>query len=331
VIDQTSFAKFLLVGRDAEAALSWLCANDIARAPGSLVYTQMLNAKGGIECDLTVARLSHDRFYLVTGTGFATHDFDWISRNIPEGLDAHLVDGTSAHAVLSLFGPRARDVLGSVTANKIGNEAFPFGTWRRLQVAGAQLMALRVTYVGELGWELHVPVEFAATVYGALMEAGRPHGIANAGYRAIDSLRLEKGYRAWGADIGPDHSPLMAGLGRAVKLNQDKPFLGQEALLEQHSRPLPRLLAGFAAGPEVVLLGRETIYRDGRRVGWLASAGYGYTVGQSLGYGYVQSPAGVDRHYVLSGTYELEVAGERLAATAFFDPPYDAKGTRVRA
>ena len=331
LFDQTSFAKFLLVGRDAEAALSWLCANDIARAPGSLVYTQMLNAKGGIECDLTVARLSHDRFYLVTGTGFATHDFDWISRNIPEGLDAHLVDGTSAHAVLSLFGPRARDVLGSVTANKIGNEAFPFGTWRRLQVAGAQLMALRVTYVGELGWELHVPVEFAATVYGALMEAGRPHGIANAGYRAIDSLRLEKGYRAWGADIGPDHSPLMAGLGRAVKLNQDKPFLGQEALLEQHSRPLPRLLAGFAAGPEVVLLGRETIYRNGQRVGWLASAGYGYTVGQSLGYGYVQSPAGVDRHYVLSGTYELEVAGERLAATAFFDPPYDAKGTRVRA
>jgi sarcosine dehydrogenase len=331
LFDQTSFAKFLLVGRDAEAALSWLCANDVARAPGSLVYTQMLNAKGGIECDLTVARLSRDRFYLVTGTGFATRDFDWISRNIPEGLDAHLVDGTSAHAVLSLFGPCARGVLGAVTADEIGNEAFPFGTWRRLRVAGAPVMALRVTYVGELGWELHVPVEFAATVYDALMEAGRPYGIANAGYRAIDSLRLEKGYRAWGADIGPDHSPLMAGLGWAVKLKGGTPFLGREALLEQRSRPLTRLLAGFAASPEVVLLGRETIYRDGQRVGWLASGGYGYTVGRSLGYGYVRNPAGVDRDHVLGGTYELEVAGKRVAARAFLDPTYDAKGAKVRA
>jgi sarcosine dehydrogenase len=331
LFDQTSFAKFLLVGRDAETALSWLCANDVARAPGSLVYTQMLNAKGGIECDLTVARLSRDRFYLVTGTGFATRDFDWISRNIPEGLDAHLVDGTSAHAVLSLFGPCARGVLGAVTADEIGNEAFPFGTWRRLRVAGAPGMALRVTYVGELGWELHLPVEFAATVYDALMEAGQPYGIANAGYRAIDSLRLEKGYRAWGADIGPDHSPLMAGLGWAVKLKGGTPFLGREALLEQRSRPLTRLLAGFAASPEVVLLGRETIYRDGQRVGWLASGGYGYTVGRSLGYGYVRNPAGVDRDHVLGGTYELEVAGKRVAARAFLDPTYDAKGAKVRA
>ena len=133
------------------------------------------------------------------------------------------------------------------------------------------------------------------------MEAGRAHGIANAGYRAIESLRLEKGYRAWGADIGPDHTPLEAGLGWAVKLKRDTPFLGREALLEQRSRPLPRLLAGFAAGPEVVLLGRETIYRDGQRVGWLSSGGYGYTVGQSLGYGYVRNPAGVDRDHVLSG------------------------------
>ena len=269
LFDQTSFAKFLMVGRDAEAALSWLCANDVAKPPGSLVYTQLLNAKGGIECDLTVARLAPDRFYLVTGTGFATHDFDWITRHIPAGLDAHLIDGTSAHAVLSLFGPLARDVLGAVTSDPIDNAAFPFGTWRRLRVAGAPLMALRVTYVGELGWELHVPVEFAATVYDALMAAGQPHGIANAGYRAIESLRLEKGYRAWGADIGPDHSPLVAGLGWAVKLKQDTPFLGREALLEQKAKPLPRLLAGFTADPDVVLLGRETIYRDGRRVGWL--------------------------------------------------------------
>ena len=245
----------------------------MAKPPGSLTYTQLLNERGGIECDLTVARLAHDRFYLVTGTGFATHDFDWIARHIPAGLDADLVDDTSAHAVLSLFGPLAREVLGALTQDDLGNAAFPFGTWRRLRVAGAPVMALRVTYVGELGWELHVPVEFAVTVYEALLAAGEPHGIANAGYRAIELLRLEKGYRAWGADIGPDHSPLVAGLGWAVKLKQDTPFLGREALVEQRSKPLPRLLAGFTADPEVVLLGRETIYRDGMRVGWLEQRG----------------------------------------------------------
>jgi sarcosine dehydrogenase len=331
LFDQTSFAKFLLVGRDAEAALSWICANDVGRAPGSLVYTQMLNRNGGIECDLTVARLAPDRFYVVTGTGFATHDFDWIARNIPEGLDAHLVDVTSANAVLSLFGPRARHVLGAVTSDNLGNDAFPFATCRQITAAGAPVTALRVTYVGELGWELHLPVEFALTVHDALMEAGRSHGIANAGYRAIESLRLEKGYRAWGSDIGPDHSPLVAGLGWAVKLRKNTPFLGREALLEQRAKPLPRLLAGFTADPEVVLLGRETIYRDGRRVGWLTSAGFGYTVGRSIGYGYVRDPDGVDRGYVLGGRYELEVAGERVPAEVFLDPLYDPKGERVRA
>jgi sarcosine dehydrogenase len=331
LFDQTSFAKFLLVGRDAEAALSWICANDVGRPPGSLVYTQMLNRNGGIECDLTVARLAPDRFYVVTGTGFATHDFDWIARNIPEGLDAHLVDVTSANAVLSLFGPRARHVLGAVTSDNLGNDAFPFATCRQITAAGAPVTALRVTYVGELGWELHVPVEFAVTVYDALMEAGCPHGIADAGYRAIESLRLEKGYRAWGSDIGPDHSPLVAGLGWAVKLRKNTPFLGREALLEQRAKPLPRLLAGFTADPEVVLLGRETIYRDGRRVGWLTSAGFGYTVGRSIGYGYVRDPDGVDRGYVLGGRYELEVAGERVPAEVFLDPLYDPKGERVRA
>ena len=330
LFDQSSFAKFLLVGRDAEQALSWLCANDVAGPPGSLTYSQMLNARGGIECDLTVARLTEDRFYLVTGTGFATHDFDWILRHLPDGLDAHLVDGTSAHAVLSLFGPEAREVLGAVTTDPIDDASFTFATCRRLRVAGAPLIALRVTYVGELGWELHVPVEFALTVYEALMRAGAPHGIANAGYRAIESLRLEKGYRAWGAEIGPDHSPLVAGLGWAAKLRKDIPFLGREALLEQRAKPLPRLLAGFLADPEAILLGRETIYRDGRRVGWLASGGFGYTLGRSIGYGYVRDPAGVDRDFVLAGRYELDVAGERVPAEVFLDPPYDPRGVRVR-
>jgi sarcosine dehydrogenase len=332
VFDQTSFAKFLLVGREAEDALSWIAANHVAKPPGHIVYTQMLNARGGIECDLTVGRLSPTEYYIVTGTGFATHDFDWISRSIPDGLDARLIDVTSSHAVLSVMGPHSRDVLQALTDNDMSNAAFPFGSLKRITLAGAPVLALRVTYVGELGWELHIPVEFAASVYDALMAAGEPHGITNAGYRAIESLRLEKGYRAWGADIGPDHSPLVAGLAWAVKLKSNRPFKGREALEAQAKKPLPRLLAGFAADPSVILLGRETVYRDGKRAGWLTSGGYGYTVGLSIGYGYVRDPeSGVDRAGLLSGRYELEVATERVPAEIFFDPLYDPKMLRIKS
>jgi sarcosine dehydrogenase len=332
VFDQTSFAKFVLVGRDAEKALSWIAANDVAKPSGHLVYTQMLNDRGGIECDLTVSRLSPTEYYIVTGTGFATHDFDWISRSIPEGLDARLIDVTSSNAVLSVMGPRSRDVLQSLTDHDMSNTGFPFGRMKRITLANAPVLALRVTYVGELGWEMHIPVEFALSVYDALMTAGQPHGIANAGYRAIESLRLEKGYRAWGADIGPDHSPLVAGLGWAVKLKSNVAFRGRDALEAQASKKLPRLLAGFTADPSIVLLGRETIYRDGKRVGWLSSGGYGYTGGRSIGYGYVRDPEnGVDRDMVLSGRYELEVATTRVPAEVFLDPLYDPTMSRIKS
>jgi 4-methylaminobutanoate oxidase (formaldehyde-forming) len=331
LFDQTSFAKFELVGPDAEAALSWICANDVSRPPGRLTYTQMLNDKGGIECDLTVARLADDRFYITTGTGFATHDRDWIERNIPDGMSARLVEVTGAWAVLSLFGPKARDILQPLTRADLGNAAFPFATVREIGIAGCPVRALRVTYVGELGWELHTPVEFAATLFDALMEEGRPHGLAPAGYRAIESLRLEKAYRAWGSDIGPDHTPLMAGLGWAVKLRTDIPFKGRDALVAQARQSLPRLLAGFTvADPAIMLWGRETLYRNGERCGWLGSAGWGYTIGKSIGLGYVRNPNGVDRDDVLTGSYELEVAGERVPAEVFLDPPYDPKGARIR-
>ena len=332
LFDQSSFAKFMLTGRDAEAALSWIAANDVTRPPGALTYTQMLNAQGGIECDLTVARLADDAYYIVTGTGFATHDFDWIARNIPQGLDARLTDVTSAWAVLSLMGPRSREILAALAEEDVSNAAFPFASQRRITVAGAPVIALRITYVGELGWELHVPVEYAASLYDALMAAGQGVGLRDAGYRAIESLRLEKGYRAWGADIGPDHSPLMAGLGFAVKLRSNTPFLGREALEAARLKPLPRLLAGFTvADPSVVLLGRETILRDGRRVGWLSSAGWGYTLGCNIGYGYVRDEAGVDADMVLAGRYELEVATERVPAEVFLRPLYDPDMSRVKA
>ncbi|MGD9743564.1 MAG: FAD-dependent oxidoreductase [Dongiaceae bacterium] len=332
LIDQTSFAKFLLTGRDAEAAMSWIAANDTAKPAGRLIYTQMLNRRGGIECDLTVSRLDAETYYIVTGTGFATHDFSWIRNNIPDGLEARLVDVTSAHAVLSLMGPKARQVLAAVTDADVSNDAFPFGTWQTVAIAGSPLRALRVTYVGELGWELHMPVEAAAAVYDALMTAGNPHGIANAGYRAIESLRLEKGYRAWGSDIGPDHSPLEAGLRWAVKLRQNTPFLGRAALAEQAQAPLKKQLACFTiADPEVTLLGRETIFRDGKQVGWLTSAGWGYTIERNIGYGYVRNAEGVGTDYLRSGRYELEVATERLPAEIHLEPLYDPQMARIKA
>jgi 4-methylaminobutanoate oxidase (formaldehyde-forming) len=332
LFDQTSFAKFMMTGKDAETALSWIAANDVARAPGSLVYTQMLNRKGGIECDLTVARLAEDRYYIVTGTGFATHDFAWIRDNIREGLDAALADVTSDYAVLSLMGPKSREILARVTDVDVSNAAFPFGNVREITIDRTPVRALRITYVGELGWELHIPVEHATAVYDRLMAAGRPLGLVNAGYRAIESLRLEKGYRAWGADIGPDHTPLEAGLGWAVKLKSNRPFLGREALEAQARAPLKKRLAGFTVDdPAIVLLGRETIFRDGKQVGWLTSGGWVYTIGKGIGYGYVRNPDGVTAEYLTSGRYELEVACERIPATVHLAPLYDPKNERVRS
>jgi sarcosine dehydrogenase len=331
LFDQTSFAKFVLIGRDAEAALSWIASNNVAKPPGSVIYTQMLNGKGGIECDLTVTRLDRDRYYIVTGTGFATHDFDWIRRSIPSGMDAKLIDVTSSNSVLALMGPRARDILQACCDDDLSNETFPFLTAQEIHVHGATALAIRVTYVGELGWELHIPVEFTITVYDALNRAGETFGLANAGYRAIESLRLEKGYRAWGADIGPDHTPPMAGLGWAVKLKSGLPFQGRDALLGSASKPSPRLLTGFTVDdPNSVLLGRETIYRNGARAGWLTSAGFGHTVGKPIGYGYVRNEEGVDPSFVLSGKYELEVAGDLIPATASLAPFYDPQGERLR-
>src|SRR6266446_2225688 len=332
IFDQTSFAKFLLIGPHAEAALSWIAANDVAKAPGSLVYTQMLNKRGGIECNLTVSRLSEDSYYIVTGTGFATHDFAWIKANFPSGLDVRLMDVTSANAVLSLMGPKSREVLAAVSDADVSNAAFPFGSWREIMIAGSPVRALRVTYVGELGWELHLPVETASAVYDALKAAGKPFGIANAGYRAIESLRLEKGYRAWGSDIGADHTPLEAGLGWAVKLKRNTPFLGREALVAQAAKPLGKRLACFTVDdPDVVLLGRETIFRDGKQVGWLTGAGWGYTVAKNIGFGYVRNKDGVATEWLTSGRYELEVANARVATDLHLTPLYDPTMARIKA
>jgi 4-methylaminobutanoate oxidase (formaldehyde-forming) len=292
----------------------------------------MLNSRGGIECDLTVGRLAGDRYYVVTGTGFRTHDFAWIRQNIPAGLDATLTDVTEDYGTLSLMGPRARAVLAAVTDADVSNAAFPFATAREIAVAGKPVRALRVTYVGELGFELHMAIGDTGIVFDALMAAGVAHGIAPAGYRAIESLRLEKGYRAWGSDITPNDNPFEAGLGWAVKLKSGLPFLGREAMERAAGAPLAKRLMTFTVDdPAILLAGRETIYRDGARVGYLASGGWGYTINANIGMGYVRSPDGVSDDWLTSGRYELEVATARIPAKLHMRPLYDPGNARVKA
>jgi 4-methylaminobutanoate oxidase (formaldehyde-forming) len=330
LFDQTSFAKLELRGSDAASALEWLCANRVPE-PGRLVYTQMLNARGGVECDLTVSRLAEDHFYLVTGTAFATHDADWIARHL-EGRDAELRDVTGSFSVLALMGPRAREVLAKIADGDVSTTGFPFGAVHEIDVEGQRLRALRVTYVGELGWELHMPTEAAPAIYDAIVREGKQHGLANAGYRAIESLRLEKGYRAFGAELTPDHTPLEAGLGWAVKLSSDLPFLGREALERQRRAGVSRRLAAFTVEtPGVSLFGRETVLRDGEVVGWLTSGGFGHTIGKAVGYGYVSHPTGETRSSLRKGRYELEVASERVPATLHLEALVDPRHLRVRA
>jgi 4-methylaminobutanoate oxidase (formaldehyde-forming) len=331
LFDQSSFAKFEMTGKDAAEALSSICANNVTKPAGRLTYTQMLNSRGGIECDLTVARLADDRFYIVTGTGFRTHDFAWIADHMGPHLDAALTDVTEEWGTLSLMGPRSREVLAALTRADMSNLSFPYGHLREIAVAGSPVRALRVTYVGELGYELHIPIGVIGGVFDALMAAGAKHGIAPAGYRAIESLRLEKGYRAWASDITPNDNPFEAGLGFAVKLKSNLPFIGREACAAQAHTPLKKRLAGFTTyDPDVVLLGRETILRDGKQVGYLTSGGYGYTIGRPVGYGYVRDGAGVSEDYVLSGTYELVVAQELVRAKVHLAPLYDPANARVR-
>jgi 4-methylaminobutanoate oxidase (formaldehyde-forming) len=332
VFDQSSFAKYELSGPDALKALDWICANDVNKPVGRLTYTQLLNTRGGIEADLTVARIAEDKFYIVTGTGFRTHDFGWISDHIPAGLNCTLSDITEDWGTLSLMGPRARDVLAGVTSADVSNAAFPFGHVREIGIAGATVRALRVTYVGELGWELHIPITALGEVYDALMAAGKTHDIRPIGYRALESLRLEKGYRAWSSDITPNDTPFEAGLGWAVKLRKNTDFLGRRALEGLAGQPLKKRLMGFTVDdPSIVLAGRETILRNGEPVGYLTSGGYGYTLGQNIGYGYVRNAEGVSDDYLKSGTYELVVAAEKTPATLHFGPMFDPAMDKIKA
>jgi heterotetrameric sarcosine oxidase gamma subunit len=331
LFDQSSFCKLRVEGPDALAVLQRLCANDVDVAPGRLVYTQMLNARGGIEADLTVTRLASDAFLVVTSASASTHNSHWIRRHLGESR-AVLTDVTSSEAVLGVMGPRSRELLARLTDADLSNAAFPFLSSQNVWLASAPVRAARVTYVGELGWELYVPTEFAGTVYDAVVAAGDGLGLRHAGYHAMDSLRIEKAYRSWGHDLGCEDSPLDAGLGFAVRFDKCAAFTGRDALLAQGEKPLARRLLVFVLDdPEPLLYHDEPIWRDGVLIGRIASGAYGHTLGRSIGLGWVNHLDGVTEAFVTSGRWEIEIACERRGAHAQLSPPYDPKSLRVRA
>jgi glycine cleavage system aminomethyltransferase T/glycine/D-amino acid oxidase-like deaminating enzyme len=327
LFDETSFAKIEIAGPGAAEYLEGLCDNRVARGVGEITYTQMLNARGGIECDFTVARLSEDRFSIVTGTAFGNHDREWMRHHLPAAGGVHLADVTSQLACFGLWGPRARDVLAALTPSDLGNEAFPYMTVREISIAGVPVRALRVTYVGELGWELYCPTEYGAELWRVLWEAGQPHGLLAGGYRAIDSMRLEKGYRVWGADITPDETPYEGGVGFCVKLDKEGGFIGREALAAAKERgPRTRLRCLVLEDPRRVALGNEPVRLGGEIVGRVTTGGYGYTVERSIAYAHLP-PERSD-----PGTaVEVEIFGRWVGGEVAAEPLYDPKGERVRA
>ncbi len=332
MIDQSSFAKFELTGQDACAALEWICANRIDRPAGSVIYTQMLNQSGGIECDVTIARIESEKFLIVAGTAYAYHHFHHINNHIASRFSrCRLRDVSFDYATLSLSGPNSRKLLKSVTDAELDREAFRFSSCKKISILDHSVLAIRVSFAGELGWELHMPIQHAPSVFGAITDSGPQFGLAHAGYRALESLRLEKGFRALGTDIGPDFTPLEAGLDKVVRIESEAPFIGQDALQQQAKQPLTKFLTCFStADKSITLHGRETIYRNGKRVGWTTSAGWGYTVNKNIAYGYVRNANSVDAEYLRSGAYELEV--EEMRVPVIYEPEalYDPKSLKMR-
>ncbi|MCY4566080.1 MAG: FAD-dependent oxidoreductase [Gammaproteobacteria bacterium] len=331
LFDQSSFAKFRLEGRDAVTVLNRVCTNDVDVRPGRMVYTQWLNERGGIEADLTVTRLSENSFLVVTAAATEVKDFHWLRAHVPGDAHCVLTNVTSAMGVISLMGPRSRELLQSLTPADLSNEAFRFATSREIELGYGLVRASRITYVGELGWELYIPAEFTVGVYERILDAGEAFGLAHAGYHALDSLRIEKAYRHWGHDITDEDSPLEAGLGFAVKFDKPGGFIGREALLRQKERGIPRRLLQFRlCDPEPLLYHNEPIWYRDEIVGYIRSGNYGHSLGGSIGLGYVDRSRVGDLAGAGAGTCEIEVAGMRVPAEASLRPMYDPDNSRIR-
>ena len=322
VFDQTSFAKFVLKGRDALAVLQRLCANDVDVAPGRVVYTAMLNERGGIESDLTVLRVGEREFFILTGSAQATRDFAWIERHVGGGEHATLVDVTGAYSIVSVMGPKAQPLLESLSSDAFGRDAIPFSSSAIVDVGYARVRACRMSYVGGPGYELTVPVEQCVTLYEALGAAGARHGLRDAGYYALDALRIEAGRRAWGAELSPDETPWEAGLGHAVKLDKPGGFLGHDALVRQRETgPRKRLVMFTFDDPASYAWGGEPILMDGRNVGEITSAGYSRRAGRMIAMGYARADGPLSDEAILAASYQVDIAGVRHAVTPRLSPP----------
>ncbi len=324
VLDQTSFAKYEVSGRGAEALLDRLCANRLPAATGRVALTQMCTPRGGVECDVTVTRLAEDRFYVVSAAATERHDYDWIQRHLPEDGSVCLENLTSRYGVLTLAGPRAREVLQALTRSDCSKEAFRFFRARELELAMAPVRALRVSYVGELGYELHHPIEFQRALYDSVIEAGAPFGIVDWGYRALDSMRLEKAYRLWGVDLSADWTPLEAGLERFVDFGKGE-FIGRDALLRQRDRGIERSLACLVVdATDADPHGYEPIWAASEIVGYVAAGGYGHVVCESIALAYLPVA-----HANPGTALEVQILGDRRRARVVETPLYDPKNERL--
>jgi len=331
LFDQSSFAKFRLEGRDATRVLNRVCANDIDVAPGRMVYTQWLNPRGGIEADLTITRLSEHAFMIVGGAETEVRDFYWLKKHIPDDAHCVLTNVTSAMGVISIMGPRSRALLQSLTPDDLSHGGFPFATSRDIEIGFGFVRASRITFVGELGWELYIPTEFVQDVYDRIVAAGTDHGLTHAGYHALNSLRLEKAYRHWSHDITDEDSPLEAGLDFVVKFDKAGGFIGREALFAQREQGLTRRMVQLRlTDPDPLIYHNEPIWRDGELVGHITSGAYGHQLGGAVGLGYVSCQPDAAAESVLSGQYEVEVACERVPAEVSLRPLYDPDNARIR-
>jgi glycine cleavage system T protein len=325
LFDETSFNKFEVRGTGALAFLNHVCANEMDQPIGSITYTQCLNKRGGIECDFTVNRLAENRFFIVTGTAFGQHDMSWLSLNMPEDGSVTIEDVSSNYACLGMWGPKARTILEKATMDDVSNDGFPYMTSKRMNVGDVPVIASRVTYVGELGWEFYCPMEYGLRLWDTLWEAGQPEGMVAGGYKAIDTLRLEKAYRYWSGEISPDYTPYEAGLGFAVKLEKAG-FIGKEALIKQKAEGIKNKLCTITMHDDrTIVMGKEPIHVGDKLVGWVASGGFGYSVNKSIAYAYLPL-----EHAKVGTKLEVECFGEQVGAEVAQAVLWDAKGERIR-
>jgi 4-methylaminobutanoate oxidase (formaldehyde-forming) len=331
-MDMSFMSRFLVQGRDALECLNWLSCNDLNVAIGRIVYTQWTNAKGGIEADLTITRLDEEEFMVVCSDTAHRHVQTWMQRNFRIDAHATVTDLTSARAMLTIQGPKSRALLSGITGEDMSNENFPYLTGREMEIDYSLVYAVRVTYLGELGWELYIPTEQAVAVYDRLLDAGIEFGLRHAGLQALNSLRLEKAYRDYGHDIDNLDTPFEAGLGFAVKLDKPGGFLGRDVLLKQKSGGTlkKRLLQFRLVDPDPLLFHAEVVWRDGKIVGYIRVGGYGHTLGASVGLGMVEADRPIDPPWVENGKWEIEIAGVRHDAVASLSPMYDPKLVRVK-